>query len=178
MDHTDKLLLSSWGLPKPVLDRYQGRGVLRMFEWQAECLTQGGVLEGKNLVYSGKWVPNTVRPKGAGIFFFSAIAHPILWLTNLVFCYVTIIIESSDSLMQFVMVDPVVHPIFVFFQHFSSYQCWENFSVWVTHSQESPGNEEEGYIYSSICVCGTGKDVLFAGWFMSLDHIRLFTSMV
>ncbi|XP_048084046.1 DNA polymerase theta isoform X3 [Alosa alosa] len=51
-DLTDKLLLSSWGLPKPVLDRYQSRGVQRMFEWQAECLTQRGVLEGKNLVYS------------------------------------------------------------------------------------------------------------------------------
>ncbi|XP_031427336.1 DNA polymerase theta isoform X2 [Clupea harengus] len=51
-DHTDKLLLSSWGLPKPVLERYQSRGVQRMFEWQAECLTKGGVLEGKNLVYS------------------------------------------------------------------------------------------------------------------------------
>lgn len=55
-DHTDKLLLSSWGLPKPVLERYQSRGVQRMFEWQAECLTKGGVLEGKNLVYSGKSV--------------------------------------------------------------------------------------------------------------------------
>ncbi|XP_063060010.1 DNA polymerase theta [Engraulis encrasicolus] len=51
-DHTDKLLLSSWGLPKAVLERYQSRGVQRMFEWQAECLTQGGVLEGRNLVYS------------------------------------------------------------------------------------------------------------------------------
>ncbi|XP_062391805.1 DNA polymerase theta [Sardina pilchardus] len=51
-DLTDKLLLSSWGLPKPVLDRYQSRGVQRMFEWQAECLTQRGVLEGRNLVYS------------------------------------------------------------------------------------------------------------------------------
>uniref|UniRef100_A0A4W4EB21 DNA polymerase theta n=1 Tax=Electrophorus electricus TaxID=8005 RepID=A0A4W4EB21_ELEEL len=48
----DKLLLSSWGLPKPVLEKYQSLGVKQMFEWQAECLTLGKVLEGKNLVYS------------------------------------------------------------------------------------------------------------------------------
>ncbi|MGH0149449.1 UNVERIFIED_CONTAM: hypothetical protein FKN15_061437 [Acipenser sinensis] len=52
-DQSDKLLLSSWGLPKTVLEKYQSLGVVRMFEWQAECLTQGRVLEGKNLVYSG-----------------------------------------------------------------------------------------------------------------------------
>ncbi|XP_048838928.1 DNA polymerase theta [Brienomyrus brachyistius] len=51
-DKSDKLLLSSWGLPKPVLERYQCLGVTKMFEWQAECLTLGKVLEGKNLVYS------------------------------------------------------------------------------------------------------------------------------
>ncbi|XP_069800792.1 DNA polymerase theta [Dendropsophus ebraccatus] len=48
----DKLLLESWGLPRAVLDRYAGLGVRQMFEWQAECLMQGRVLEGKNLVYS------------------------------------------------------------------------------------------------------------------------------
>ncbi|KAA0720083.1 DNA polymerase theta [Triplophysa tibetana] len=51
-DQLDKLLLSSWGLPKPVLDKYQSLGVQRIFEWQAECLTLGNVLEGQNLVYS------------------------------------------------------------------------------------------------------------------------------
>ncbi|XP_062868243.1 DNA polymerase theta, partial [Trichomycterus rosablanca] len=51
-EQTDKLLLSSWGLPKPVLEKYQSLGVKQMFEWQAECLTLGKVLEGKNLVYS------------------------------------------------------------------------------------------------------------------------------
>lgn len=55
-DMSDKLLLSSWGLPKPVLEKYQCLGVTRMFEWQAECLTLGKVLEGKNLVYSGKYL--------------------------------------------------------------------------------------------------------------------------
>ncbi|KAB5548918.1 hypothetical protein PHYPO_G00061210 [Pangasianodon hypophthalmus] len=49
---SDKLLLSSWGLPKPVLEKYQSLGVKQMFEWQAECLTLGKVLEGNNLVYS------------------------------------------------------------------------------------------------------------------------------
>ena len=53
-NQSDKLLLSNWGLPKAVLERYQSLGVLQMFEWQAECLTLGKVLEGKNLVYSGK----------------------------------------------------------------------------------------------------------------------------
>lgn len=53
-DQLDKLLLSSWGLPKPVLEKYQSLGVHRMFEWQAECLTLDKVLEGQNLVYSGK----------------------------------------------------------------------------------------------------------------------------
>ncbi|XP_042340201.1 DNA polymerase theta [Plectropomus leopardus] len=48
----EKLLLCSWGLPKPVLDRYQKHGVTHMFEWQAQCLAVGHVLQGGNLVYS------------------------------------------------------------------------------------------------------------------------------
>ncbi|XP_036600001.1 DNA polymerase theta [Trichosurus vulpecula] len=48
----DKLLLASWGLPKAVLEKYQSFGVVQMFEWQAECLLLGQVLEGRNLVYS------------------------------------------------------------------------------------------------------------------------------
>ncbi|KAM8975158.1 LOW QUALITY PROTEIN: DNA polymerase theta [Pelodytes ibericus] len=52
-DHlADKLLLSSWGLPKAVLETYSTLGVSQMFEWQADCLMLGQVLEGKNLVYS------------------------------------------------------------------------------------------------------------------------------
>ncbi|OWK63873.1 DNA polymerase theta [Lonchura striata] len=51
-DQADKLLLASWGLPKAVLEKYHGLGVVEMFEWQAECLMLGQVLEGKNLVYS------------------------------------------------------------------------------------------------------------------------------
>lgn len=50
----EKLLLSSWGLPKAVLECYQKHGVTLMFEWQAQCLTVGQVLQGGNLVYSGK----------------------------------------------------------------------------------------------------------------------------
>lgn len=50
----EKLLLSSWGLPKPVLERYEKHRVTHMFEWQAQCLTVGEVLQGGNLVYSGK----------------------------------------------------------------------------------------------------------------------------
>lgn len=52
--HDEKLLLSSWGLPKPVLERYKKHGVTHMFEWQAQCLTVGQVLQGANLVYSGR----------------------------------------------------------------------------------------------------------------------------
>ncbi|KAG8014817.1 DNA polymerase theta [Nibea albiflora] len=48
----EKLLLSSWGLPKPILERYQKHGVTHMFEWQAQCLSVGQVLLGGNLVYS------------------------------------------------------------------------------------------------------------------------------
>ncbi|XP_068273560.1 DNA polymerase theta [Nyctibius grandis] len=51
-DQADKLLLASWGLPQAVLETYQSLGVVQMFEWQAECLMLGQVLEGKNLVYS------------------------------------------------------------------------------------------------------------------------------
>ncbi|XP_005345015.1 DNA polymerase theta [Microtus ochrogaster] len=48
----DQLLLANWGLPKAVLEKYHSFGVRKMFEWQAECLLLGQVLEGKNLVYS------------------------------------------------------------------------------------------------------------------------------
>lgn len=51
-DGTDQLLLANWGLPVAVLEKYHSYGVKRMFEWQAECLLLGQVLEGKNLVYS------------------------------------------------------------------------------------------------------------------------------
>ncbi|KAK2489134.1 hypothetical protein MC885_000815 [Smutsia gigantea] len=51
-DQIDKLLLANWGLPGAVLEKYHSFGVKKMFEWQAECLLLGGVLEGKNLVYS------------------------------------------------------------------------------------------------------------------------------
>ncbi|XP_057553521.1 DNA polymerase theta [Hippopotamus amphibius kiboko] len=51
-DQIDKLLLANWGLPTAVLEKYHSFGVEKMFEWQAECLLLGQVLEGKNLVYS------------------------------------------------------------------------------------------------------------------------------
>ncbi|XP_057401825.1 DNA polymerase theta isoform X5 [Balaenoptera acutorostrata] len=51
-DKVDKLLLANWGLPTAVLEKYHSFGVKKMFEWQAECLLLGQVLEGKNLVYS------------------------------------------------------------------------------------------------------------------------------
>ncbi|KAM3848147.1 LOW QUALITY PROTEIN: DNA polymerase theta [Vipera latastei] len=51
-DNSDKLLLANWELPKTVLEKYHGLGVVRMFQWQAECLMADQVLEGRNLVYS------------------------------------------------------------------------------------------------------------------------------
>lgn len=53
-EQDEKLLLSSWGLPKPVLQRYQKHRVTHMFDWQAQCLCVGQVLQGANLVYSGE----------------------------------------------------------------------------------------------------------------------------
>uniref|UniRef100_UPI00398EBF00 DNA polymerase theta n=1 Tax=Pristiophorus japonicus TaxID=55135 RepID=UPI00398EBF00 len=51
-EQLEMLLLSNWGLPKSVLEKYRSMGVVSIFEWQAECLTQHRVLEGRNLVYS------------------------------------------------------------------------------------------------------------------------------
>ena len=48
----NKLLLSQWGLPQKVLERYSDRGIRSMFEWQSECLSLPGVLTGTNLVFS------------------------------------------------------------------------------------------------------------------------------
>lgn len=41
---SESLLLSSWGLPGPVLEAYHSQGITAMFPWQAECLTTGNVL--------------------------------------------------------------------------------------------------------------------------------------
>ncbi|XP_077462044.1 DNA polymerase theta [Stigmatopora argus] len=49
---SDKLFLSNWGLPKPVLECYHKHRVTHMFDWQAQCLSLGKVLQGGNLVYS------------------------------------------------------------------------------------------------------------------------------
>ncbi len=51
-DVHNKLLLSSWGLPQKVLEKYWERGIRSMFEWQSECLSLPGVLTGANLVFS------------------------------------------------------------------------------------------------------------------------------
>ncbi|XP_069744568.1 DNA polymerase theta isoform X2 [Narcine bancroftii] len=51
-EQKEMLLLSNWGIPKEVLEKYRSMGVVSIFEWQAECLMQHHVLEGRNLVYS------------------------------------------------------------------------------------------------------------------------------
>lgn len=48
----NKLLLSNWGLPEIVLERYSEKGIKSMFEWQFECLSLPNVLDGGNLVFS------------------------------------------------------------------------------------------------------------------------------
>jgi DNA polymerase theta len=49
----DPCAIASWGLPKAVLAAYEARGISRLFEWQAMCLSAKGVLNGgKNLVYN------------------------------------------------------------------------------------------------------------------------------
>nr|XP_039271049.1 DNA polymerase theta-like [Styela clava] len=47
-----KLQLKNWGLPQCVLDQYNKNGLESMFQWQAECLSINGVLDGRNLVYA------------------------------------------------------------------------------------------------------------------------------
>ena len=47
-----KLQLSSWGLPEIILKNYNDNGITTMFQWQVDCLSLPGVLEGHNLVYS------------------------------------------------------------------------------------------------------------------------------
>ncbi|XP_046847579.1 DNA polymerase theta-like [Xenia sp. Carnegie-2017] len=48
----DQCTLSSWGLPASILEQYDKIGIKTMFQWQAQCLRTGNVLNGGNLVYS------------------------------------------------------------------------------------------------------------------------------
>lgn len=46
-------LLSNWGLPDSVLKEYSAKGIIEMFKWQSECLSNPRLLfESSNLVYS------------------------------------------------------------------------------------------------------------------------------
>ncbi|CAG9838529.1 unnamed protein product [Diabrotica balteata] len=51
-NNVDLNQLSSWGLPKAVLEKYESRNLRTMFPWQVDCLGNEEVLKGKNLVYS------------------------------------------------------------------------------------------------------------------------------
>ena len=44
----DQCELSSWGLPDNILEQYKKIGIMTMFEWQAQCLRTGNVLNGGN----------------------------------------------------------------------------------------------------------------------------------
>ncbi|XP_043519915.1 DNA polymerase theta [Frieseomelitta varia] len=49
----DRCKLASWGLPPNILQKYEARGVITMFDWQVECLSNYKVMENNcNLVYS------------------------------------------------------------------------------------------------------------------------------
>lgn len=43
--------LEHWGVPEGIANRWQSHGVRQLFDWQVECLSTPGVLDGKNLVY-------------------------------------------------------------------------------------------------------------------------------
>ena len=42
----DQCTLSSWGLPAGILEQYHKIGIKTMFQWQAQCLRTGNVLNG------------------------------------------------------------------------------------------------------------------------------------
>jgi len=44
--------LTEWGLPPLIISWFKKKGITSLFEWQVECLCQGKVLFGENLVYS------------------------------------------------------------------------------------------------------------------------------
>ncbi|XP_078741404.1 uncharacterized protein LOC144954888 [Lampetra fluviatilis] len=56
----DPLSLKSWGLPAGVVAAYAAQQVRSLYAWQARCLTQPGVLQGGNLVFTGGWVSGWV----------------------------------------------------------------------------------------------------------------------
>lgn len=46
-------LISNWGLPASIIAEYKSKGIVEMFEWQTECLSNKNVLfKNSNLVYS------------------------------------------------------------------------------------------------------------------------------
>lgn len=50
---SDKYLLAAWNLPKLILEKYEKRGVTRMFPWQVDCLHNKNLLQkSANLIYS------------------------------------------------------------------------------------------------------------------------------
>ena len=50
---TYKKNLKNWGLPPQIADRYKQKGIVEMFDWQVDCLSNPKVLiDCQNLVYS------------------------------------------------------------------------------------------------------------------------------
>lgn len=138
-EHAEKLLLSSWGLPKPVLERYQRHGVTHMFDWQAQCLTVGRVLQGQNLVYSGETgVFAHIRVIGMRVFNITL----TIWLT------VTIVCLNVSTFFLYIL---------------SPYQRREDFGVRVAHVEACVGDQKEGSLHLAICLGGQGEDALPSG---------------
>lgn len=53
VDMRDMANLTRWGISRIILEEYKKKGIRRMFDWQAECLSNTKVRnEAKNLVYS------------------------------------------------------------------------------------------------------------------------------
>ena len=52
--------LSYWGLPDCILKQYEKIGIETMFEWQADCLCTGNVLNGGK--YSLTMLQDTILP--------------------------------------------------------------------------------------------------------------------
>jgi hypothetical protein len=48
----DARKLSNWDIPIAIERMYFAKGITQLYEWQVECLSLDGVLQGENLVYS------------------------------------------------------------------------------------------------------------------------------
>ena len=95
---SDKTPLFAWGLPDPILNHYNKKGITHLFDWQVQCLERTGVLhKARNLVYSA--------PTSAGK---SMVADMLMYKTLferkkkaiIILPFVSISVEKVQSLKQ------------------------------------------------------------------------------